>query len=114
MSSHPKMYWAWLTKHVSNFCGNNVQQYYWSNGAHLSKCESCGTHDEYMMYICHCKDPGHNGLFHITVKELYTWMVDTLGNYAVASMVEAYLIARGDIAMLSLMHGTSMDMSVIC
>ncbi len=22
-----KMYWVWLTKHVSNFCGNNVQLY---------------------------------------------------------------------------------------
>jgi hypothetical protein len=28
MSSYPKMNWVWLTKHVSNFCGNDVQQYY--------------------------------------------------------------------------------------
>jgi hypothetical protein len=66
------------------------------------------------MQIRHCKDPGRNGLLHITVRELYTWMVETLGDHAVASMVEAYLLARGDTAMLSLMHGTSIDVSVVC
>jgi hypothetical protein len=95
MSSYPKMYWVWLTKHVSDFCGNKVQQYYWSNWVHSPKYESCGTHNEYTMHICCCKDPGHNGLFHITVRELYTWMVETLGDHAVASRVEAYLLARG-------------------
>ncbi len=41
-------------------------------------------------------------------------MVETLGNHAVASMVEAYLIARGETTIMSLMHRTSVDMSVIC
>jgi hypothetical protein len=45
MSSYPKMYGVWLTKHVSDFCRNNMQQYYWSNGAHSPKCESCRTHN---------------------------------------------------------------------
>ncbi len=114
MSSYPKMFQVWLTKHVSNFCGNNVQQYYWSNGAHLPKCESCRTHNEYTMHICHCKDPGRNGPFHITVTELYTLIVETLGDRAVASTVEAYLLARGETAMQSLMHGMSVDISDIC
>ncbi len=60
-----------------------------SNMAHLPKCKSCGTHDEYMIHICRCTDPGCNGLFHITVRGLYTWMVETLGSHAVASMVKA-------------------------
>jgi hypothetical protein len=114
MSSYPKMYQVWLTKHVSNFCGNDVQQYYWSNKTHSPKCESFGTHDKYTMQICRCKDPGHNGMLHITVRELYTWMVEILGNHAVASMVETYLLARGEAAMLSLVHGTSVDVSVVC
>jgi hypothetical protein len=114
MSSYPKMYRVWLTKHVSDFCRNNVQQYYWSNGAHLPKCKSCGTHNVYTMHICCCTDLGRNRLFHITVRELYTWMVETLGDHAVASTVEAYLFARGETATLSLMHGTSNDMSVVC
>ena len=66
------------------------------------------------MHICHCTDPGRDGLFHITVRELCTWMVETLGDHAVASMVEAYLLARGETAMLSLMHSTSIDVSVVC
>jgi hypothetical protein len=70
--------------------------------------ESCGTLDEYTMHICRCKDPGCNGLFHITVRELYTWMVETLGSHVVASRVEAYLLARGETAMLSLRYGARM------
>ncbi len=111
MSSYPKMYRVWLTKHVSNFCRNNMQQYYWSNGAHLPKCKSCGTHDEYMMHICCCTDPGRDD---ITVRELYTWMVETLSDHAVGSTVEAYLFPRGETAMLSLMHIMGIDMSVVC
>jgi hypothetical protein len=114
MSSYSKMYWIWLTKHVLDCYGDNVQQYYWSNGAHLPKCESSGTHNEYTMHICQCKDTGRNGLFHITMRELYTWMVKTLGNCAVASTVEVYLLARGNTAMQTLMHSTSIDMSVVC
>jgi hypothetical protein len=34
MSSHPKMYSIWLTNPVSDFCGNDVQLYYWSKGTH--------------------------------------------------------------------------------
>ncbi len=41
-------------------------------------------------------------------------MVETLGNCVEASTVEAYLLARGETAMLSLMHSTSVDMSVVC
>ena len=33
------MHWVWLTKHVSDFCGNNVQLYHWSKGTHSPKCE---------------------------------------------------------------------------
>jgi hypothetical protein len=28
MARYPKIYCVWLTKHVSGFCGNNVQLYY--------------------------------------------------------------------------------------
>jgi hypothetical protein len=55
MSSYPKMYQVWLTKLVSDVCRNNVQQFHWSKGMHLPKCESCGTHNKYIMHICHCK-----------------------------------------------------------
>ena len=52
MTCYPKMYRVWLTKHVSDFCGNNVQLYYWSKGTHSPKCEFCGMEDEYTMHIC--------------------------------------------------------------
>ncbi len=52
MARYPKMYRVWLTKHVSGFCGNNVQQYYWSKGTHSPKCKFCGVEDEYSTHIC--------------------------------------------------------------
>ena len=52
MARYPKMYRVWLTKHVSEFCGNNVQLYYWSKGKVSPKCKSCGRDDEYNMHIC--------------------------------------------------------------
>jgi hypothetical protein len=42
---YPKIYRVWITKHVSDFCGNNVQLYYRSNGNSSPKCESCGVED---------------------------------------------------------------------
>ena len=47
MAGYPKSYRVWLTKHVSEFCGNNVQLYYWSRGTQSPKCEFCKTEDEY-------------------------------------------------------------------
>ncbi len=63
MSSYPKMYRVWLTKHVSDFCGNNVQLYYWSKGTQSPKCDFCLVEDEYTMHICQCMDPGRDAMF---------------------------------------------------
>ncbi len=99
MSGYPKMYHVWLTKHVSEFCGSNAQQFYWSKGLHSPKCDSCGVQDEYTMHICRCKDPGRDQLFHLMVDELHSWIESTLGNHAVATTIGAYLCARGEITM---------------
>jgi hypothetical protein len=58
MAGYPKSYRVWLTKHVSEFCGNNVQLYYWSRGKQSPKCEFCAKEDKYTMHICRCRDPG--------------------------------------------------------
>ena len=100
-----KMYRVWLTKHFSDFCGNNVQHYHWSRGAHSPKCKSCGTHDEYMMHLCWCRDRGLDQMFKILVTELQAWMATTLGELTVVSTIEAYLLSRGESTMVSCLHG---------
>ena len=72
MAWYPKMYRVWLTKHVSGFCGNNVQQYYWSKGSQSLKCGFCGNEDEYTSHICRCEDPGRDSLFRISVREVHS------------------------------------------
>jgi hypothetical protein len=110
MSCYPKMYCVWLTKHVSDFCGNNVQLYYWSKGTHSPKCKCCGIMDKYTMHICRCLDPGRNEMFRISVGELTSWLIETLGKHSVASTVEMYLLARGEAKMSSCVHGANVGL----
>jgi hypothetical protein len=110
MSSYPKMYHVWLTKHVSDFCGNNVQLYYWNKGTHPLRCDFCAVEDEYTMHICQCRDPGRDVMFRISVSELCSWVNETLGNTNIASTIEMYLLARGTVTMSSCVHGNNADL----
>jgi hypothetical protein len=110
MVLYPMMYHVWLTKHVSDFCGNNVQLYYWSKGTHSPKCKFCGIEDEHTTHICRCNNPGRDSIFCISVNEIHTWLVATLDKCPIASTVEAYLLARGQAMMESCIHGTNKDL----
>ncbi len=112
-SGYPKMYRVWLTKYISKFCGSNIQQFYRSKGLHSPKCDSCGVQDEYTMHICRCKDPGRNQLIQLTINELHSWTELTLGNHAVVMTIWAYLCARGEITMQSLVNNTCADMITV-
>jgi ribonuclease HI len=114
MSRYPKMYRVWMTKHVSGFCGNNVQQYYWNKGDHSPKCEFCGWEDEYTSHICRCEDPGRDCMFRISVGELTRWMTSTLGEPYTTSTVEGYLLGRGRVTMESCHHGTDTILLDVC
>jgi hypothetical protein len=101
MSRYPKMYHVWLTKHVSNFCGNNVQLYHWSRGKHLPNCKLCGTEDTYSTHICWFRDLGRDQMFRLLVSELRAWMATTLGEMTVASTIKAFLLAWGEATMVA-------------
>ena len=105
MAQYPKMYRVWITKHISDFCGNNVQLYYRSNGNSSPKCKSCGVEDEYNTHICRCRDAGRVLMFQTSVEELCEWMSSTLGKHTIALTVEAYLSKRGHDTMVSCLHG---------
>jgi hypothetical protein len=99
-----------LTKHVSEFCGNNIQRYYWSKGQHSPKCKFCLTEDKYTMHTCRCREAGRECMFHISVKELFTWLTSTLGDQQVAATVEKYLLACSKSQMIECVHGTDQDL----
>lgn len=99
MSSYPKMYRVWITKHISEFCGTNVQQYYWSKGDLSPKCDFCGDQDEYTTHICRCRDPGRVQMFSISVQEVSTWMDKTLRRPDLSLAVSTYLLGRGLVTM---------------
>ena len=101
MSLYPKTYRVWITKHVSEFCGTNVQQYYWSKGDVSPKCDFCGDHDEYTTHICRCRDPGRVQMFVISVQEVTSWMDKTLRSSELSLAVSTYLFGRGLVTMES-------------
>jgi hypothetical protein len=113
MATYPKMYRMWLSKHVSDFCGTNVQLYYWSKGTHFPKCEFCLEYNEFTMHIARCWDLGRDSMFHISVQEIKEWIVKTLGDSGVASTVETYLLSRGDLLMEDCCHGNKEDMRLV-
>ncbi len=94
MSSYPKMYRVWITKHILEFCGTNVQQNYWSKGEWSQKCDFCGHHDEYTTHICRCGDPGRIPMFQISVQDVFDWMSKTLGRTDIALAISTYLLGR--------------------
>ena len=95
MTSYPKMYRVWITKHISEFCGTNVQQHYWSNGDFSPKCDFCGDNDEYTTHICRCRDPGRVQMFKISVQEVSNWLDRTLRKPEFTLAVSTYLLGRG-------------------
>jgi hypothetical protein len=49
-------------------------------------------------------------MFHISVRELSTWLTSTLGDQQVAALVEKYLLACGESQMIDCVHGTNQDL----
>jgi hypothetical protein len=62
------------------------------------------------MHTCQFKDPGHESIFHILVKELHSWLAKMLGEHSVAATVEAYLLTRGGITMVNCVHDSNEDL----
>jgi hypothetical protein len=110
MAGYPKSYRVWLTKHVSEFCRNNVQLYYWSRGKQSPKCEFCGKEDKYTMHVCRCRDPGRDSMFQVTVKDLCLWLENTLGEQCISATIKMYLLARGEKPMIDCVHGVNPDL----
>ncbi len=113
MNGFPKMYQVWLTKQVSEFCGRNVQMYYWSKGTQSPNCEFSLTAEEYTMHICRCRDSGRSLMFQVSVNELTAWLRSTLGEQCIAMTVERYLLSRGEATMEECVHGNYADLQAI-
>ncbi len=94
MDDYPRMYQVWITKHVLEFCGTNMQIYYRHKGAHNPKCGCCNIEDEYTTHINRCLDPGRTEMFCTLVQDLTKWMQSTLQHQGVVQMVEDYLLFR--------------------
>ena len=95
----------WLTKHVSDCCGTNVQLYYRSDRSHSPKCNFCRD-DEYSCHICQCKDPGWENVYSLSVRELVSWLNTTLGDRRMSTTIETYLRSHGALGMTDCLHGS--------
>jgi hypothetical protein len=101
MSMYPQMFWTWLTKHVSGFCGVN---------RHLSKidssienvCPCCGHEDESVAHITRCPDPGRQKALNLSVDNIVAWMTETHSDQDMVHCLSSYLRSRGEGSMVEI------------
>ena len=97
MSEYPRMFRNWVTKHVAECCGTNLQLSYW-NKSHSPMCPCCGTARETTMHITRCQSEGRREMLRLSVRDLADWMASTLVDPALVDMVERYLLAQGELS----------------
>ena len=91
----PKMFFVWLTKHVAECCGTNLQLSYWdrANISLLYPC--CGAAKETMMHIARCSVSGCQKILALSVSTLTMWMTDNHVDPVLINMVEEFILAQG-------------------
>jgi len=100
MMEFPKLFRVWLTKHVSEFAGTNLQLSHWHEGTTTNLCPSCEQEVESTMHITRCRDPGRRRMFAITVRRLTDWMTETHVDPILVDMVHEYLLSFGEKSMV--------------
>ena len=70
MMEFPRLFRVWLTKHVSEFAGTNLQLSYWNKGTTSNLCPCCEQEVESTMHITRFKAPGRRKMFAITARGL--------------------------------------------
>ena len=109
---YPKMFRVWLTKHVSEFCGTNLQLSYWKKEK-SSLCPCCKTEVESTMHMTRCQAGGRKQMFRITVKVLTDWMADTHVDPVLIDMIEEYLFAQGTKQMIDCLQVQDTNFEVL-
>jgi hypothetical protein len=79
MNGFPEMFWLWVAKHMSHFCGNGWMQLlcgFWDQ----SRCPCCQQDNETTTHILFCNGHGANQEWINHVMNLSVWLieVDTL------------------------------------
>jgi hypothetical protein len=49
-------------------------------------------------------------MFYTLLKELCSWLIETLGEHSIVATIETYLLSRGEVLMADCIHGTSQDL----
>ena len=77
MLGFPQMFRAFVTKHVSKFCGTNRQLSRYDKSVQ-NVCPSCGKDDESATHITRCTEDGCREMLANSVDNLVRWMSTTL------------------------------------
>jgi hypothetical protein len=62
MASYPKMFYIFVTKQVSGWCGSNNKQSLWDTSI-SNVCPNCGLSRDTSKHLTRCSDEGHVTLF---------------------------------------------------
>jgi hypothetical protein len=98
MKKFPKMFRTWITKHVSHFCGTNLQLSRFDYG-HSNECPSCGDKNESSKHINRCTESGRTDMFHHSIRDLQAWMEAHHTDDELSTIIVKYLTGRGNKSM---------------
>ena len=94
------MFQVWLTKHVSEFVGENQQLSCWKENVNDTMCPCCGKAVKTTMHITCCLGQNRRQMFRRSTSNSTTWMAECLINPVLIDMVEQYLCAQGEQTMI--------------
>ena len=94
----PKRFRVWLTKHVAECCGTNLQLSYY-NDAQSPTCPACDA-VETTMHITRCQGEGRVDVLRQSVGRITEWMTSTYVDPVLVDIVERYLLGQGTLTMV--------------
>ena len=112
MTGFPKLYRNWITKHVSEFCGTNMQLWHWDK-KNDPKCPCCGLVDEHTTHITRCTAEGRQAMLRLSIRDITTWMSSTGADPLMVDMIETYLLAQDTKTMLECLEYPDDDLELL-
>ncbi len=94
MNSYPKMFWIFVAKQVSGWCGSNSKQSLWDTSIN-NICPNCRVTNEASKHMTHCQNHCRDALLKESVAEVVSHLEKANATISLIEIVETYLLAQG-------------------
>ena len=100
MASYPKMFWVFVSKQVSGWCGLNSKQSLWDTTI-SNMCPNCGLAWETSKHLTRCSHSGRAELFRSSTTDAISCFEQANVNVDLITIIADYLLLQGSGTMVS-------------